>query len=139
LADVMVDVCASDKRQLIQELARRVASALNLPADQISSELLKREELGSTGMGGGIAIPHARSQMVKKPFGILVKLKPLIDFDAIDRQSVDLVFLLLLPTSADGDPLGALAAVTRKLRSAEDLTRLRAAKNASELYSVAIG
>jgi PTS system nitrogen regulatory IIA component len=138
-ADVMVDVHASHKRQLLQELAQKAASALNLPADHIASALLKREELGSTGTGGGIAIPHARIQAVMKPFGILVKLRHPIDFDAIDGQPVDLVFVLLLPMTAKGDQLGALASIARRLRASEIIVQLRRAKNASELYSAIIG
>jgi PTS system nitrogen regulatory IIA component len=138
-ADVMVDVRASDKRQLLHELARKAASALDLPADAIASALFKREELGSTGTGGGIAIPHARMQALVKPFGILVKLRQPIDFDAIDGQPVDLIFVLLLPATAEGGQLGALASVARKLRASDSLVQLRGAENASELYSSMIG
>jgi PTS system nitrogen regulatory IIA component len=138
-ADVVVDVRASNKHQLLQELARKAAVALNLPADRVAFELLKREELGSTGTGGGIAIPHARIQAVMKPFGILARLRQPIDFDAIDGQPVDLVFVLLLPTTAEADQLGALACIARSLRASEILVQSRQAKNASELYSAIIG
>ncbi len=136
--EVLVNVRASDKQQLLQELARRAAAIVNVPADRIASELLKREELGSTGMGAGVAIPHARFQELKKPFGLLAKLKPAINFDAIDGQPVDLVFILLLPSAAEGEQLGALASVARKLRSGDDLTKIRRAKNAPELYAALI-
>jgi PTS system nitrogen regulatory IIA component len=86
---------------LLKELADRAASSLSLPADRILSELLKRETLGSTGTGGGIAIPHARIPGLDKPFGILVRLRQPIDFNAIDSQPVDLLFLLLLPVTSD--------------------------------------
>ena len=78
----------------------RPRSALDLPADEIAAALLAREDLGSTGTGGGIAIPHARIEAVTKPFGILAKLKQPIDFDAIDGRPVDLVFVLLVPAVA---------------------------------------
>ncbi len=133
--DVMVDVRASDKRQLLRELAEKAASALNLSADHIFSELLKREELGSTGMGRGVAIPHARIRTVKKPFGIMVRLKPSIEFNAIDSQPVDLVFVLLLPTDAKDEQLGALASVARTLRTSHATARMRQVKTPTELFS----
>jgi PTS system nitrogen regulatory IIA component len=138
-ADVMVDIRAADKRQLLQELARNAAARLNLSADLIATELLKREELGSTGTGGGIAIPHARIKAVMKPFGVLARLSEPIDFDAIDEQPVDLIFVLLLPTTADGDQLDALSSIARRLRVSEILVQLRGAKNAAELYSTIVG
>jgi nitrogen PTS system EIIA component len=138
-ADAMVDVRASDKLQLLRELAHKAASTLNLPAADVTSELIKREELGSTGMGGGVAIPHARIQALKKPFGVMVKLKQPLDFDAIDGQPVDLVFLLLLPTTSEGAQLGALASIARRLRASEIAAQLRHAKSASELYSGIVG
>jgi nitrogen PTS system EIIA component len=137
--DVTVGVRAADKRQLIHELARRAAAALDLPADEIASALLKREDLGSTGVGGGVAVPHARLATVAKPFGILVKLKQPLEFDAIDGQPVDLVFVLLLPVTVEGSQLGALASIARKLRASEDLVQFRRAKSAAELYAAVTG
>ncbi len=134
--EALLNVRASDKEKLLQELARKAATKLNLPEDDIVSELLKRESLGSTGMGNGVAIPHARFQNIEKPFGIIAKLKPPIDFDAIDGQPVDIVFMLLLPIGSEGEQLGALACVARKLRASDDLVRLRRAKSAPELYAL---
>jgi PTS system nitrogen regulatory IIA component len=136
--NVVVDIRASDKRMLMRELAQKAATALDLPLDLIASELLKREELGSTGIGNGIAIPHARIQAITKPFGIAAKLKLPIDFDAIDGKSVDLVFVLLLPASPDGDQLGALASVARKLRTPPALARMRQAKRSDELCAAIV-
>ena len=133
--DVMIDVRALQKRLLMQELAARTAAGLGLPADQVASYLIKREDLGSTGIGRGVAIPHARLPDLQRPHGLLAKLKQPVDFDAIDGQAVDLVFVLLLPAAAEHEALGALALVARTLRSADNLARLRGAKNASELYS----
>jgi PTS system nitrogen regulatory IIA component len=133
--DVMMDARGSSKRLLLQELAARAAASLGRPADQVASYLLKREELGSTGIGKGIAIPHARLPELQKPYGLLAKLKQPIEFDAIDGQAVDIVFVLLLPAAAENEALGALALVARTLRSSENLARLRSAKNTSELYS----
>jgi PTS system nitrogen regulatory IIA component len=133
--DVMIGVRAVNKRLLLGELVARAAASLGLPADQIASYLLKREELGSTGIGRGVAIPHARLPDLKKPFGLLAKLKQGLDFDAIDGQAVDIVFVLLLPGSAESEALGALALVARTLRPPENLVRLRGTKTAAELYS----
>src|SRR5215475_14702497 len=131
--DALIKARGVDKTRLLQELAARAASALNLDANLISFELLKREDLGSTGTGGGVAIPHARLSDLKKPFGTLVRLKHAIDFDAIDGKPVDIIFLLLLPAQS-GDPLNALATVARRLRNPESVQRLRGATNDEELY-----
>jgi nitrogen PTS system EIIA component len=133
--DVMIDIRTSNKRLLLQELATRAAASLGLNVDQIAPYLLKREDLGSTGIGRGVAIPHARLPDVQRPYGLLARLKAAIEFDAIDGQAVDVVFVLLLPAAAENGQIGALAQVARTLRPEESLARLRAAKNASELYS----
>ncbi len=137
-ADVLIDVRASNKRLLLQELAAKAATSLNLRVDQIAPDLLKREELGSTGVGGGVAIPHARLLDLQRPFGLLARLKQPIKFDAIDGQPVDIVFVLLLPANVEEGQLGALALVARTLRSSETLGRLRRARDASELYSAMV-
>jgi PTS system nitrogen regulatory IIA component len=133
-ADALVDVRVADKARLLQELAHRAATTLSLPVDRISSALLKREELGSTGTGGGIAIPHARIPDLNKPFGILVRLEQPIDFDAIDGQPVDLLFLLLLPLASDKEQLTALASVARILRNSKSARDLRRARDSASLF-----
>ena len=132
--DVMIDVRASNKRQLLEEFAAEAAISLNLRVDQLAPHLLKREELGFTGVGGGLAVPHARLPDLRRPYGMLAKLKQPIEFDAIDGQAVDIVFVLLLPANAENGQLGALALVARTLRASETLGRLRSARDASELY-----
>jgi PTS system nitrogen regulatory IIA component len=134
-SDVMIDVRISDKNGLLRELATKAASSLKLPVDQVAPLLLKRESLGSTGIGRGVAVPHARLPELHRPFGLLAKLKRPIEFDAIDGQAVDLVFLLLLPAAAENGQLGALALVARTLRPSEVLVRLRRAKTVSEIHS----
>ena len=119
----------------MQELAAVAAASLGLSADQVTSYLLKREELGSTGIGQGIAIPHARLPELKRPYGLLAKLKQGIEFDAIDGKAVDVLFVLLLPAAVENDALAALALVARTLRSPDTLARLRAAKNPAELHA----
>ncbi len=135
-ADALVDVRASDKRGLLREVAGRAATALRLPADRIYGELLKREALGSTGTGGAVAIPHARLPEIKKPFGVLMRLAQPIDFDAVDGQAVDILFLLLLALNSPGEQLAALAVVARRLRDQPTLRRLREAADAAELYRI---
>jgi PTS system nitrogen regulatory IIA component len=130
-----IDVRASDKSGLLKALSARAASAVNLPAALISSEIEKRDELGSTDIGGGVCIPHARFQGIQKPFGLFVRLRQPIEYGAIDGEPVDLVFLLLLPASSQLDQLNALAAVARKLRDSEVLEHLRRAESEAEFYS----
>ena len=99
--DVMIDVRGSNKRLLLQEFAATAADSLGLHVDQVAPYLLKREDLGSTGIGKGVAIPHARLPDLKRPYGLLAKLKAPVEFDAIDEQAVDIIFVLLLPAAAE--------------------------------------
>jgi len=135
-SDVLANFVAPGKVLLLQGLAQRASDALKLPVELISSALLKREELGSTGTGGGIAIPHARIPGLDRPFGILVCLKEPIDFDAIDDQPVDLLFMLLLPVASNKEQLNALASVARTLRNAESVDGLRRARDSADLFRV---
>jgi nitrogen PTS system EIIA component len=116
-ADIMIDVRASDKTRLLQQLSAQAANALGLDSDDVSEQITKREELGSTGVGNGVGLPHARLPGLKAPFGLLARLRHGIDFEAIDGQPVDVVFLLLLPETGDGAQLNALASVARALRA----------------------
>jgi nitrogen PTS system EIIA component len=134
-ADVLIGVRATQKRQLLKELAQKIAETAALSPELINSELLKREDLGSTGTGAGIAIPHARISGLEKPRGLLVRLKKPIDFESIDGQPVDLVFVLLLPAAAEAGQLSALAAVARQLRTPEEVARMRDARTPAELYA----
>jgi PTS system nitrogen regulatory IIA component len=99
-----------------------------LRVDQVAPYLIKREELGSTGIGRGVAIPHARLPDLQRPYGLLAKLRHPIEFEAIDGQAVDIVFVLLLPAAVESGQLEALALVARVLRPPENLARLRDAK-----------
>jgi PTS system nitrogen regulatory IIA component len=133
--EVIVNAGAPDKIRLLTDLCNRAASTLKLDPSRITADILKRENLGSTGMGGGVAIPHTRLADLKKPFGTLATLRSPIEFDAIDRQPVDIVFLLLLPTSAAGEQLNALALVARKLRDADVVRNARRALDAAALFA----
>jgi PTS system nitrogen regulatory IIA component len=131
---VLVDLEAANKVDLLRELARRAAPVVDIPADEIFSALHKREQLGSTGMGQGIALPHARFAQLQRPFGLLARLKRPIMFDAIDERPVDIVFLLLLPASSQGEQLNALALVARRLRDPQIVDDVRRAAAAVNLY-----
>jgi PTS system nitrogen regulatory IIA component len=98
--------------------------------------LLKREQLGSTGMGSGIAIPHACLAELQQPFGMLARLKVPVDFEAVDDQPVDLVFLLLVPEPSKGHQVNVLASVARKLRHSKVREELRQAKDARVIYQL---
>jgi PTS system nitrogen regulatory IIA component len=136
--DVLVDVRTSNKPQLLQELSARAADSLGLRVDQIAPYLFKREELGSTGIGRGVAIPHARLPDLQRPYGLLAKLRQPIEFEAIDGQAVDIVFVLLLPAKVESGQLEALALAARVLRPPENLVRLRGARTPSELYAAIV-
>jgi nitrogen PTS system EIIA component len=133
-ADVTIDAAFADKQKLLEELARRAAPRVDLDPLLILAELDKREELGSTGMGGGIAVPHARFQQLRQPFVTLVRLKKPIEFDAVDGKPVDTIALLLLPVARRGEQLGALACIARKLRDPLVMKALRKARDGAEIY-----
>jgi nitrogen PTS system EIIA component len=139
IVDTVTDLRVPDKRGVLRDLARRAALTRNVDDDVIFNALLKREELASTGVGNGVAIPHVRLELVNKPFGILARLSHPIDFDAVDGQAVDLVCLVLLSKENDGAQLNALAAAARRLRIPEVLDNLRRAPNRVVLYNVMIG
>ena len=135
--DVKADVAATDKKKLLAELASEAAAKIGIGADRIAAELLKREELGSTGVGGGVAMPHARFQQAKTPFGLLVRLKKPIDYDAVDGKPVDIVSLLLLSEGSGGEQqLGALASMARKLRTPAVTAALRRARDSMDMYRI---
>jgi PTS system nitrogen regulatory IIA component len=143
IVDTVIDLSVQNKSALLHDLAHRAAPLLkvddNIVFSIVFSALLKREELGSTGVGNGVAIPHVRLDQVKKPFGIMARLKHPIDFASIDGQPVDLVCVLLLSKENEPAQLNALAAVARRLRRPELLEQLRHAPNRGVLYNVMIG
>ena len=136
--NVMIDVAAADKQKLLLALARKAGAVVGLPPEQILAELQKREELGSTGVGGGVALPHARFHQISKATGMLLRLRKPIAFDAVDEEPVDIVFLLLLPEASEGEQLGALAAIARKLRNPEITAALHDARDVAEMYQVLV-
>lgn len=127
---------ANGKKQALQELAERASKLTGLDERHIFDALLQRERLGSTGVGNGIAIPHGKLAGLKRIYGVFAHLAKPIDFDALDDQPVDLIFLLLAPESAGADHLKALARVARQLREPGLAAKLRASNDASALYAV---
>jgi len=134
--DVTIDVAAPNKQKLLVELASKAGARFQLPPDEVFAELSKHEDLGSTGIGSGIALPHARFHQVDKPFGLFLRLGQPIAFDALDGKPVDIVFLLLLPENAKAEQLSALACVARKLRNPAVTAALRKARDGAEIFRV---
>lgn len=124
------------KKQLLQELAARAANLTHISERKIFETLTERERLGSTGVGQGIAIPHGKLADVKAIVGVFARLENAIDFDAVDKQPVDLVFMLLAPEGAGADHLKALARVSRLLRNHTACEKLRAATKPEALYAI---
>jgi PTS system nitrogen regulatory IIA component len=132
--DVIAKVAAKDKGALLRDLSHRAEPATQLPGNVIAREILKREALGSTGVGGGIAIPHARIPGLAKPYGLFVRLRKAIDFEAVDGKPVDLVFLLLLPPDREEEGRNALASVARRLREPAIVGAIRKARDQTAIH-----
>lgn len=133
---VIAALKSQGKKQLLQELAARAAPLTGLPERRIFETLSERERLGTTGVGQGIAIPHGRLNGLTKITGLFARLETPIDYDAVDNQPVDLVFLLLAPEQAGADHLKALARVSRLLRNQPICEKLRAAAKSEALYAI---
>jgi PTS system nitrogen regulatory IIA component len=128
-----------NKRSLLQQLANLAGQRLKLDAGAVSAALGEREQLGSTGFGQGVAIPHAKIDGLGQIYGLFVRLGEPVDFKAIDGRPVDLVFLLLSPPGAGAEHLKALAAISRVTRDAATLERLRGARSRDALAAVLMG
>lgn len=133
---VIADLRVRDKARALERLAERAAADTGLDVRSIATALASREELGSTGVGQGVAIPHARIKGLTQPFALFARLRSAIDFAAVDEKPVDLIFLLLLPELADNDHLAALACISRVLRDRTTADRLRTARNAKGTYAI---
>ena len=126
---------ANSKKQLLQELAAKASKLTGLPEREIFDVVLQRERLGSTGVGNGIAIPHGKLASIKSIAGIFARLEAPVEFEALDDQPVDLVFLLLAPEGAGADHLKALSRIARVLRDQDLVAKLRATESASAIYA----
>ncbi len=133
---VISNLKVSGKKQALQELAAKAAQLTELPERTIFDVLLERERLGTTGVGGGIAIPHGKLPTLGRLYGVFARLDHPVDFDAIDEQPVDLFFLLLAPESAGADHLKALARVSRLLRNKMVCDKLRGSDSSDALYAL---
>jgi PTS system nitrogen regulatory IIA component len=126
----------TSKKQAIQELAGKAAKLTGQNERGVFETLMQREKLGSTGVGNGIAIPHGKLVKLDRLFGLFARLDRPVDFDALDGQPVDLIFLLLAPEAAGADHLKALARVARLLRDPDVARKLRESRDAEALYAV---
>lgn len=125
----------NSKKQLLQELAAKAAQVTGLSEREVFDVILQRERLGSTGVGNGIAIPHGKLTSIGEIVGVFARLPEPVDFEALDDQPVDLVFLLLAPEGAGADHLKALSRIARVLRDGDMVTKLRQTDSASAIYA----
>jgi len=137
--DVMLDVHASSKKQLFQLMAEKLVSApkfieLGLSCRDVVNATMERERLGTTGVGSGVALPHARIDGLDRVYSIMARLETPMDYEAVDEVPVDLAVLLVAPSDAGGAHLRALAQFSRRLRREETRDRLRAAPDEKSLF-----
>jgi len=132
---IMPALKANSKKQLLQLLAEKAAAVTGLPEREIFDTILQRERLGSTGVGNGIAIPHGKLGGVDRIRGVFARLENPVDFESLDDQPVDLVFLLLAPEGAGADHLKALSRIARVLRDGEAVSKIRGTSDAAAIHS----
>jgi nitrogen PTS system EIIA component len=133
---VVTSLNATSKKQALHELARKAAEYTGIEERAIFDVLLERERLGTTGVGSGIAIPHGKLPNLEKLFGCFARLENPIEFDSVDNEPVDLIFLLLAPESAGADHLKALARISRILRNSVYCDKLRTAQTSDNIYTL---
>ncbi len=135
---VVLDLHAGSQKQLFQEMADRLITGhgLNMPRRDIVSAAIERERLGSTGVGNGVALPHARINGIDRVVAGFARLSEPMDFDSVDGRPVDLVAFLLAPSDAAGAHLRALARVSRQLRRHDNRSRLRTAPDELSLFTI---
>lgn len=126
----------TSKKRLFQDIAEAAAQVWGINASVVVDGLQERESLGPTGVGHGIALPHARLDELDRIVGLFVRLEKPLDYDSVDRQPVDLIFALLAPKDSGVDHLKALALVSRTMRDAGVVTKLRANTDPAKLYAI---
>jgi PTS system nitrogen regulatory IIA component len=136
---VLSELAVGNKKTLFAQLGAAAARAYDLDPRDVASRLAQREKLGSTGFGGGIAIPHGKIDGLKKVIGIFARLSQPVDFAAVDELPVDLVFVLLSPVGAGAEHLKALARVSRRLRDRGLAAKLRGSGSPDALYALLTG
>jgi PTS system nitrogen regulatory IIA component len=137
--DVNASLSVSNKKALFQQVALAASKQTGLSSKSIVAALNERERLGSTGFGGGVAIPHGKIPGLARVFGYFARLSQPVDFQAVDNMPVDLVFLLLSPPDAGADHLKALASVSRALRDRQTVAKLRGARSKDAIFAVLAG
>lgn len=133
--DVTIGISTSSKSKLLELLSEKAAQALGINKKDILAALQGRENLGSTGIGAGIAIPHAPVAGIDGPFGFLMCLSKPVEFDAIDDEPVDIVCLIVMPPDGQSVYLKLLSNIARQLRSADTLKKIRSANELGQVYS----
>ena len=133
---ILVSQSAESRKQILNTMANAVGDKLNIDGRDVLDAVIERENLGSTGVGEGVAIPHARIAGLSAPIGVFVRLHEGVDFDAIDGRDCDLIFMLLAPHSSGADHLRALAQVSRTFRNADLRKRLRSAASAGDVKTI---
>ena len=135
---VIPSLRGANKKQVLQELSEKAAAISGLDAREILDALIQRERLGSTGVGGGVAIPHGKLAKCGRIFGVFARLEKPIDFEALDDAPVDLMFLLIAPENAGADHLNALSRAARVLRDQSLVATLRSTRDPSAIYSILV-
>lgn len=133
---VIPNLRSGSKKQSLQDLSKVAAQVTGIDERQVFEVLLERERLGTTGVGNGIAIPHGKLPGLKQLYGVFARLEKPIDFESIDEQPVDLIFLLLAPEGAGADHLKALARVSRLLRDSTFCDKLRGSDSRDAIYAL---
>jgi PTS system nitrogen regulatory IIA component len=133
---VLPSLKATSKKQALQDLSARAAKLSGLPERELFDTLLQRERLGSTGVGNGIAIPHGKLTRASEIFGVFARLERPIDFESLDGEPVDLMFLLIAPETSGADHLKALSQIARVLRDPTVTAKLRSLRDANAIYAV---
>ena len=133
---IITSLKSSTKRELIEDMSAKLARHENLDAHLVADAMMERENLGSTGFGGGVAMPHARLKVAKRVKAYFAKLPEAIDFDAVDGQKTDLFFMLISPENSGADHLEALATISKIIKNKTLCSKLRKAATKDEIYKV---
>lgn len=134
---VLLNTSAKCKREALQLIAQKAATICNCSGNEILSTIMEREQLGSTAVGNGVAIPHGKIDGLNQLTGVLARLETPVNFDAIDERDVDVIFMLLAPADAAAAHLKTLAKVSRFLHDEEALNAIRGADSAEAIYAIA--
>lgn len=135
---IMPALRAKSKKQLLQLMAGRASELTGLPEREIFDTVLQRERLGSTGAGNGLAIPHGKLPDLDQLQGVFATVENPVDFDAIDEQPVDVIFMLLAPEDAGADHLKALSRIARVLRRSDMMERIRGMHDATAIHAILV-